>query len=89
MPLFPALERIIKRKERVHSLSLILRFLESESPFCAEVEVKVSGWLLCFSYLQVEHPEVLLIMLEIPSKTLRDLSQTEENNLFLTSDYEI
>ena len=35
-------------------LSLILRFLEAGSPFQSEIEVRTSGWLLCFSDLQVK-----------------------------------
>ena len=52
--LIPELERIVKWEETALSLSLILRFLEAGSPFQTEVEVRASGWLLCFSGLQVE-----------------------------------
>ena len=55
MPLLQAVERIIKQEETALHLSLILRFLEAESPFQTEVEVKASGWLLCFLNLQVEN----------------------------------
>ena len=36
------------------SYSLILRFLEAGLPFRTEVEVRASGWLFCFSDLQIE-----------------------------------
>ena len=52
MPLIPALGRNIKWEEI--ALSLILRFLEAGSPFQIEVEVRASGWLFCFSDLEVE-----------------------------------
>ena len=52
MPLIPALGRNIKWEEI--ALSLILRFLEAGSPFQKEVEVRASGWLFCFSDLEVE-----------------------------------
>ena len=54
MPSIPELERTIKREETALSLRLILRFLEAESPFWTEVEVRASGWLFCFFDLQVE-----------------------------------
>ena len=54
MPLIPALERIIKREETALRHSLSLRFLEAGLPFWTEVEVRVRGWLFCFSDLQVE-----------------------------------
>ena len=37
-----------------------LRFLEEGSPFQTEVKVKASGWLFCFSDLQVE-PQFLTL----------------------------
>ena len=53
-PLIPELEGIIKQEETALSHSLILRFLEGESPFWTEVEIRESGWLFYFSDLQVE-----------------------------------
>lgn len=56
MPLTPALERNIRWEETVLMHSLILRFLEAGSPFWTKVEVRASGYLFCFSDLQVEPP---------------------------------
>ena len=61
-------ERIIRREETAHRHSLILRFLEAESIFRTEVEVRACVWLLCFLNLQVEPQflslsEFLLIVL--------------------------
>ena len=54
MILIPELERIIKWEETAFSFSPILRFLEADSPFHTEAEVRASGWLFCFSDLQAE-----------------------------------
>ena len=66
MPLIPALERTTRGEETALTHSLILRFLEAGSPLLTEVKVKASGWLFCFSDLQVELMSVsgfLFIML--------------------------
>ena len=54
MPLIPELDRIIKWEETDLRPSLILIFLEAGLVFQTEVEVRASGWLLCFLDIQVE-----------------------------------
>ena len=61
MPLIPALERKIKQDETGLKLGLNLRIPGGRiTHFLSEVEVRASGWLLCFSDLQVKPQYPLL-----------------------------
>ena len=61
MPLIPVVHtfdpspREEIRQSRTALRYSLLRFQETGSPFQTEVKVRASGWLLCFSDLQVEH----------------------------------